>query len=372
MLQNIEQLAQPAILLALGGSGPLLVLPMGSNTELGNPLHFMSADLHLDPLVLRSDHAGMQGSVIVRFRGRDVILEATRNDRVAAVDLPKRLIALLHAIDRHPKRHDIGKLLEPDILALHLAPDRIRGFGTPRNLSLQADRLEALMELGNDLADHIAALIAQKLQTGQDGGSGVRIKLYEGKVFEFILHILDADALRQGRVDIHGFMSNPASLLRILDEVQRAHIVKPVRQLHQQHSDIFRHGQHELAKIFRLLRLIGLQLDTAELCNTIDQTCDFRPEYPVDFFESYVRIFNHVMQQPGNDRSAIKTHLCENAGNFDRMREVRVTRSARLTAMRFDGEDIGLVQNVFVGVRVIGPDTLDHFVLSHHRPFAIG
>ena len=37
----------------------LLVDPVGGDAELGDLVHLAGADLHLDPLPLRPDHAGM-------------------------------------------------------------------------------------------------------------------------------------------------------------------------------------------------------------------------------------------------------------------------------------------------------------------------
>src|SRR3546814_3522655 len=64
---------------------------------------------------------------------------------------------------------------------------------------------------------------------------------------------------------VHRLAGDAAALLLILDEVQRAHIVQPVGQLHQQHPDVVRHGEQELAQIFRRPLIFGHGLDLAEL-----------------------------------------------------------------------------------------------------------
>ena len=81
MLEDIQQLAQPAVLPPVDLAGALLVAPVRRDAELGDLVHLAGADLHLDALLLGADHAGVQRAVIVRLRGRDVVLEAARERR---------------------------------------------------------------------------------------------------------------------------------------------------------------------------------------------------------------------------------------------------------------------------------------------------
>ena len=41
------------------------------------------------------------------------------------MDYAERVIAVADIVDEHPEGHQIGKLFEGDVLALHLAPDRV-------------------------------------------------------------------------------------------------------------------------------------------------------------------------------------------------------------------------------------------------------
>jgi hypothetical protein len=86
MLEDIEQLAQPAILLAVDLGGALLVAPMRGNAHLGDLVHAVGADLHLDAHALWADDTGVERLVAVRLRCRDVVLEAAGDHRILAVD----------------------------------------------------------------------------------------------------------------------------------------------------------------------------------------------------------------------------------------------------------------------------------------------
>ena len=52
---------------------------------------------------------------------------------------------------------------------------------------------------------------------------------------------------------------------RVLDVVQRAHVVQAVGELHQQDADVRRHRQNELAQVLGFLGALGLHLQAAEL-----------------------------------------------------------------------------------------------------------
>ena len=53
------------------------------------------------------------------------------------------------------------------------------------------------------------------------------------------------------------------------------------------------------------------------------------------------------------------------AGDFERMREIRIARGALLRAVRLHRIDIGAVEQRLVGVRIVAPHPLHKLVLSH-------
>src|SRR5207248_2315177 len=67
MVEDIQELAQPAILRSLGRGSAMLVGPMRGDPELSDIVHLAGADLHLDALLLRPDDPGVQRAVIVRL-----------------------------------------------------------------------------------------------------------------------------------------------------------------------------------------------------------------------------------------------------------------------------------------------------------------
>ena len=67
VIQDVEELAQPAILASVGAILLLLVDPMRGNAELGHLVHVRGADLHLDALAFRPEDAGVQRAVVIRL-----------------------------------------------------------------------------------------------------------------------------------------------------------------------------------------------------------------------------------------------------------------------------------------------------------------
>src|SRR3546814_1301137 len=67
-------------------------------------------------------------------------------------------------------------------------------------------------------------------------------------------------SLGERGVDLQRLPRDAPPLLRILDCVERAHVVQAVAQLDQQHPDVLRHREHQLAEILGLLALGVLKL----------------------------------------------------------------------------------------------------------------
>jgi hypothetical protein len=149
--------------------------------------------------------------------------------------------------------------------------------------------------------------------------------------------------------------------------VQRPHIVQPVGELDQQHADVVRHGEQELAQILGGALILGLRLDLAELGHAIDQPPDVGAKQSLDLLGGGQRILQRVVEQRGDDRFAVEVQVGQNARDLDRMAEIGVARRAFLAAVLLDREDIGAVQQRLVDVGIVSAHALDKFILSEHR-----
>ena len=88
------------------------------------------------------------------------------------------------------------------------------------------------------------------------------------------------------------------------------------------------------------------------------------PNRLADFVDRDIAVLDHVVQQAGDDRRLVHLQVGQQAGDGDRVREVRVARMAQLLAVLHDGEDVGLVEFVVGRVRLVGLYAIDEFVLT--------
>ena len=264
------------------------------------------------------------------------------------------------------KCHDVGELLEADVLALHLAPDRQRRLLAAGDLGLDPGLAQVGRQAGDDAVDAVVVVLAQLLQAVEDRGTRVWPKLGKGKVFEFDLQLFHADALGQGRVDLHRLGSDAAALVGIGDEMQRAHVVQAVGKLDEKHPDVFRHCQEQFSEVLGLCRLGVLQVDLVELGDAVDKLRHDGAEEPADLGERDARILHRVVEEASGDGGAVELKGGQDACYLDRVVEVGVARGTKLRPVRLHSEDVGAVQKIFVGVRVVTPHALDQFVLAHN------
>ena len=110
-----------------------------------------------------------------------------------------------------------------------------------------------------------------------DLGVALRVQHREREVFELPLHVLDAEAVRERRVDVERLLRD-ALLLRLRQRRDRAHVVQPVGELDQQDADVLRHRDEHLAHRRGLLLLPRVELEPVELGDAVDDRGDVGAE----------------------------------------------------------------------------------------------
>ena len=332
---------------------------MRGDAELGLAVHFPGPDLELDALLLGTDDGGMERAVVIALRRRDVVLEAVRHHGIGAVQRTERPVTVGDTVDHHAERHDVGELLEGNVLALHLAPYRIEALFAPRNPGLDPRFGERVFELVGDAGHEIAAPLPEKLKARLYRVARLGIELGERQVFELLLHVLHADALGERRVDVHRFVGDALTLGRVTYEPERAHVVEPVGELDQEHADIGRHGDEEFTEVLGLPRLVGQQLDLRQLGDAVDEARDFGPEHVLDLAECGQRILDRVVQQRGNDGRAVELQVGDDAGDFLGVGVVGVAGLTLLRAVRRHRKVVGFLDELSRGGAVVGPHVFE-------------
>ena len=96
------------------------------------------------------------------------------------------------------------------------------------------------------------------------------VQVAQRVVLELALHPVDAEAVRQRRVDVERLLRD--LVLPLGRQVsERAHVVRAVGELDQDDADVARHREEHLAEVLRLLLLAAGEVDLADLGDAVDQ-----------------------------------------------------------------------------------------------------
>jgi hypothetical protein len=113
-----------------------------------------------------------------------------------------------------------------------------------RALQLGADRTRQLVD------DRFGGL-AFRFDADAETFVRFRLQVLERQLLELVLDLAHAEPVGNRGVDVERFLGDlEATLVRQV--MQRAHVVKPVRQLHQDDPDVIHHRQQHLPVVFRL------------------------------------------------------------------------------------------------------------------------
>ena len=142
--------------------------------------------------------------------------------------------------------------------------------------------------------------------------------------------------------------------------------MQPIRKLDQQHADVVGNRQQQFAQVFGLLGLARDQFQPFQLGQALDQRADLWPEHVVDLGAGGLGVLNGVVQQRRDDGGIVELETGQDGRDLKRMGKIGIARRPYLFAMSFHGIDVGSVQQILVCVGVVGADTFDKVVLTHH------
>ena len=286
---------------------------MGGDAELGGLVHLARPHLDLERPALRADHRRVQRPVAVELGHRHVVLEAAghrlperMDEAEGAVAVPRPLVA--RALDDDAHGREVVDLVELAALLGHLVVDRIEVLRAARDLRRDPDLLQlaaqdvarlghVVLAVGAPLRDHRLDLV---VLAGMEG--------LEGEVLELPLERVDAEPVRERRVDLERL----AGLLHLLLTAQvldRAQVVQPVCELDQDDADVLRHRDDHLAVVLGLGVLAALEVDARQLGDAVDELRDLVPELGAELLEVDLGVLDDVVQERGCDRLLVQAEL---------------------------------------------------------------
>ena len=336
-LLALQQTPDPGELVLVAGAQRAaavahLILPVGGNAVLGGVVHFPGPDLDLEGNAFRADDGGVDALVHVGLGGGDIVLETAGNGLEHVVDDAQHVVAVGNGVHDHTEGAEVEDAVERQLLGIHLAVDAV-------------DVLDAAEDGGMDpfLLEPDADLLLHAVHEGFQFGHppvqrlgdflvALRIEILQGEVLQLPLGALHAQPVRDGGVDFHGLQGLAALLLGRLI-VHGTHVVEAVGDLDEDHADVLGHGQEHLAQVLHLLVFLAGVLDAGQLGDAFHDVGDGRTELPGDILVGEAGVFNHVVQQRGDDAVLVKAHICRNVRRGDAVGDIRAAVLALLAVV---------------------------------------
>ncbi len=339
----------------------LLVEPVRGDPELGGLVHVEGADLDLEGLAARADHRGVQRLVEVELGHRDVVLEAPRDGLPDGVDDAHGAVAVLDGVDEDAQAGEVEDLVELLAAAAHLRVDGVEVLDAAGDVGADAGLLELGAQKAGRLVHVVLAIDAPLRHPLLDLLVLARVQRGEGEVLELPLHVVDAQAVREGRVDLQRLLGL-LDLLLLAEIAERVHVVQTVAELDEDDADVGRHRDDHLAVVLGLLLLLGGEMHLGELGDPVDQHGDLFAELVLDPGERRARVFDDVVQQRRGHGDRVELELGGVEGGTHRVVDVPLAALAALPAVEDAGGDERPGDELTVGVRVVPGDGREEVV----------
>ena len=318
----------------------VLVLPVGGHALLGAGVHLVGADLHLEGLALRPHHRRVQRLVEVELRHGHVVLEAPLHGLPGGVDRAERGVAVLHRVDDHPDADEVEDVVELAALHDHLLVDGVEVLRPAGDLGVDAQLGQALADLLEHLGEVEVALGAAHGHHVVDLGVALGVERGEREVLELLAHLLHAEAVGQGGVDVDR-LAGRALLLPRRHRRDRAHVVEPVGQLDDEDPQVLGHRHEHLAHRGRLLGLLGVELDPVELRDPVDDRGDVAPEVLLEVLDRDPGVLHRVVEEGGGHRDVVEPEVGHDPGHGQRVLDVGLPRPAGLAPVGLGRQEVG-------------------------------
>ncbi len=387
-VQRLADLLHPAVELSfLLRQRVGLVLPVRGESPLGDLLHALRADLHLGPNTVGPHDRRVERLVPVRLRNVDPVADTVglrlvdvRHERI---DVPalRFLGNQRRGLEHDTDREYIVDLLERNVLALHLRPDRVDRLDAARYLEIDVVRPKLLDDRGVELLDETRPLGFRFPYFVLDLTVIFRKAVLQRQILQLALDREQTETIGQRREQIDRLAGDLHLLVR-RHRAERSHVVQPVGDLDQNHAYVVGERKQHLAEILGLFRRAGLE-NPRHLGQSVDHQRDLRAETALDILYRIVGILDHVVQQRGDDRLDSEPDLVhDDPSDGQRMQDIRLPRATAHALVGFLRQKKSPLDQIRVVVvlaylragrhqlvELLAYDTLVFVRISHSRPF---
>ena len=158
----------------------------------------------------------------------------------------------IRRVDDYANGKQIEHLFKWNVLLSHFIPYRMNGLWTPFDLVFNAQVFKLIRDWGHELFDELVPGGFSDIDLLDYGIIDRSVCEAQVQILELRLHCVETQAVSEGRIKINGFRSY-FKLLVSWHAVECTHVMQPVRQLDEDHPDVFRKGEQHLTKILSLL-----------------------------------------------------------------------------------------------------------------------
>ena len=204
--------------------------------------------------------------------------------------------------------------------------------------------VDVVLAVGPALGDHRLDLVVL-----------ARVQRLEREVLELPLERVDAEAVRERRVDLEHLL-RLLHLLLLAEVLDRPHVVQPVGELDQDHPDVLGHGHDHLPVVLGLGVLAARELDPRQLRDALDEARDVVAELGAQVVDRDAGVLDDVVQQRGGDRRLVEVQLGDDLRGADRVVDEVLARAPLLPLVRPLRVAEGPPQQVAVDVRLVRLD----------------
>ena len=150
---------------------------------------------------------------------------------------------------------------------------------------------------------------------------------------------------------------------------ERAHVVQAVGELDQQDADVLGHRDQHLAEALGLAFARRGELDLRDLGEALDQEADLVAEEAADLARRGEGVLERVVEQTGDHRGRVESHLGEHPRHFQRMDQIGLAREPLLALVHLRREHVGALQHPEIRVGMVLQDLVGDVVEAKHAFF---
>jgi hypothetical protein len=109
------------------------------------------------------------------------------------------------------------------------------------------------------------------------------------------------------------------------------------------------------------------ELDAGDLREPLDEEGDLRAEEALDLLAGREGVLERVVEQAGDDRVFVDEEVEQDAGDLERMDQVRLAGEPLLAVVDLRGEDVGALEPLQVDLGVVVQEAVGDVVEAERR-----